>query len=552
MPTFREQIANLIGGDARQREIGRFQAEAREAVQALVETRRYVMSPESMLRSLGEMDNRLIDLLLSQRGQMRLIPTADRMQQWSENDRLAAVADSRWMYHYDVMVWRAVQMWTDFGFGQNVIVEPADEALAKVWEEFWKARRNRSVIGQRKIHTLSNALLTDGEYFLIFYVSTLDGTCTIRRLSTDRILEIKTDHDDPDVKLFYVQNTATGQVWYPDWQASAEQLDAYLAANPLPDGAKRADEIRENTHVVAMHVALDDDGGRGWPQLRRALDWARAYKDFLQNRASVAAAVAMYVDRLKVKGGQRAVDNVIDRLQSHFARSTEAGIDRNPTPPAGSTWVENEAIARERMPLTTGAGDAQVDGMTIAGQFASGAGIPLHYLNRSDAMQNRAIAQESGRPWYEQIQRYQSFWVDVLSDIVEVVGRMAVTYGNNKTITDYAVEVTLDSPSDNDIAEIVSALAAIADAASSGVLDAEVGNRAVEELTRLALSALGVRDADSLLHPDGETDPGDGMDDDTDAMDAAIENLRVGKTTPERFIEFVKAELTSRNDHHAH
>jgi len=554
MPTFREQVANLIGGDARTREIERFQAEAREAVQALVETRRYVMSPESMLRSLGEMDNRLIDLLLAQRGNLRLIPTADRAQMWGENDRLAAVADSRWMYHFDVMVWRAVQMWTDFGFGQHVGVTPADEALTETWEEFWTARRNRPVIGQRKVHTLSSTLLVDGEFFLVFYVSTLDGTCTIRRLSTDRIAEIKTDRDDPDVKLYYVQHTANGQVWYPDWQATEAQLETI----PLPDGARRADEMRDNTHVVAMHVALEEENGRGWPQLWRALDWARAYKDFLQNRASVAAAVAMYVDKLKVKGNQRAVDNVIDRLQSHFARAADAGLDRNPTPPAGSAWVENEALSRERMPLTTGAGDAQTDGMTIAAQFASGAGIPLHYLNRSDAMQNRAVAKESSRPWYEQIQRYQAFWVDVLADVVEVVGRMAAEYGKHKG-DDFSAEIVLDSPFDNDIGEIVSALDAVSSATSAGVLPAEIGERATVELARELLSALGVRNVDGVLYPEDEAvpddePPADGAPQYTggDAMDAAIENLRAGKINTVQFLAFALAEVASRNGHHAH
>ena len=163
---------------------------------------------------MAESDPRLVDLIMRQRGYTSLVGGQGIDFLWSEQARLAEVQNSRWMYHYDVTVERAVQMWTDFGFGQHVAVTPADEALAGAWHECWSARRNRSVFGARHVHELSNWLLVDGEWFLVAFVSTLDGSVTFRRHSTDKFTRIVRDPADPETPLYYVQATAEGEVYF--------------------------------------------------------------------------------------------------------------------------------------------------------------------------------------------------------------------------------------------------------------------------------------------------------------------------------------------------
>lgn len=540
--TFRERVANIIGGDLRQNEVKKIE----QFGELLRRARDYAYSPETVIQQLSEVDSQLLDLLMRQRGLVPLLGERGAGMAWTETDRRAAVSDSRYMYHYDVMTARAINLWTNFGFGQHVRVVPKDEQLQEAWSEFFNARRNRPILGQRKIHQLSNILLRDGEYFLVYYVSTLDGEITLRRLSTDQIAEIIHEAGDPDIPLYYVQNAPVtvggrtyGAVYYADWQATPEQLEKVT----IPEGAIRADDLRENTRVVVQQVALDGEGGRGWPQMYRALDWARAYRNFLQDRASVAAAVAMYVDKLKVQGNQRAVDAVISSLQSTLTQANSLGaLDRNPPPAAGSNWVENGSITRERMPLTTGAGDAQTDGMTIAAQFASGSDVPLHFLNRPDAMQNRAVARESGLPWYETIQRYQAFWVDVFADMVEIVGRMANEYGQ-ASIDDFAAVITLDSPFEADVTETVALISAVSQAVGVGSLNGSVGQRVNERLLNLALTALGARDAETLTTPTPAATP-------TPASDAglpeaalkAVKNFYAGRITDQQLSEYLKLE----------
>ena len=495
MATIRERIADALLGDERKK--------LKEAVSIMADYRHYVVSPVSMLKQLGELDSRTVDLLLQQRGYRMMGDSAGNESWNSESARLEAVAESRRMFHMDVLVRRSVAMWTDFGFGQKPNVQPRDEALAEVWTDFWEARRNKPLLKARKVHELSNALVKDGELFLVGYISTLDGSVTLRKLPTEKIKTLVTDPDDEDVVLYYGQETPDGVVLYPNWEATEADLERAVR----PDGAKTIDEImaakRDNqaTKAVVLHVAVNEQRGRGWPQLQQALVWARTYKDFLGDRAAVARAVAMYVDKVKVKGGQRAVDDVRARLESALARgSGEFGSDRNPPAVAGSDWIQNDAVDRERMPLSTGAGDAQTDGMTLAAQFAAGAGVPLHWLGRADAMQNRAVARESALPWYEQIQRYQDLWRDVFGDLVALVGWAKETYGQEAFETMEA-DVTLDSVFDADVAETVALMTAVNAAVKEGTLDGAAGEAAVTKLVEISLMAVGVREAGALLAP---------------------------------------------------
>lgn len=488
----------------------------REAADIARGLRLHAMTPEALQDALAEVDPRLVDLIYRQQGWSRV--GASEAELFTEEERLAKVNESRWMYRYDPQTWRSVNLWTDFGFGQQVKITPKDEALAEVFKAFLEAPANGYILNPRKMaDVLSNKLITGGEHFLVFFASTVDGACTLRRLTTSQIRTIVYDKDDSDVPLWYLRDTADGTIAYPDWRATPEQLEN----TPPPDKAKPIADVLSGqeraTVAVILHVAVDEENGRGWPLIARALAWFRAYKEFLENRASVAAAIATYVDKVKVQGGSRAADAMVTRLESALTRLS-AGGETNPPPAAGGTWVENAMVDRQRLSLGTGAGDAQTDGMTIASQGATGAGVPIHFLNRPDTMQNKSVARESGLPWYEQIQRYQTLWVSVFQDMVNIVARFATEYGG-KSFADTTADVTLDSPFDADITELVSALGAVGSAAQAGTLLDGPAERVTSKLTMLLLTAFGIRGADEIV---AVTDDDLQREDDNKAMAKAI------------------------------
>ncbi len=443
MPTIRQRIGRLV-----LREQYRELTMQAEAFQVAYEKAPHWMSQQGLL---SELDSRTMSYLQRHMGYNQIASWGGKEP--GEEDRRREVANARQYYQWDPVTGQAVALWTDFGFGQTITVTPNDPAAEEDWTEFWRAKRNRPLLGARKIHKLSDRLLVDGELFLPFFVDKENGESTLRHIDTLEITGLVRDPDDKEMVLYYRREFTAGKshtptTWYyPDWQAEPEAL----ARADLPQNAIIASDQRNGTDIVVLHVAISEVDGRGWPLMTRGSPWAKAYWDFLQDRAAIARKVAMYVDKLKVKGGSRALDHVKNAIQSSMV-TAPGGWETNPPAVAGSDWLENEAVKRERLPQATGAGDARIDGMTILSQAGIGMGITNPaLLGRPDAMQNRATARELALPMIRRWDRYQLFWGSVWRDIVEIVLSMKEKYagasyddkGANVS-TDAAIQIELD------------------------------------------------------------------------------------------------------------
>lgn len=397
---------------------------------------------------LKELDSQTIDLLVRHAQDREL--TRTWTPQEAELDRLRAVKESRHLYRYDVVSKRIIGLWTDFGYGKQMEVIPRDAGALAVWKEFVNAQRNAPILKPRRVHMLSDTVLMDGEIYLAFFVDKTTGDCTVRRINTDQITQLVPDVDDEDSILYYKREwTRTGEtmpqvLYYRDWQA--EEKD--LAQIKLPVEARKADGEMSETDVVMMQIAHDEMANRGWPLMTAGAVWTRAYKNFLQDRAAVAKAVASVVDKLTAKGGSRGIEAIRRRLESSLMNATST-YETNPPPVAGSTWIENEALSRQRMPLSTGAGDAQIDGAALLGMVGLSGGIYAHWLGRGEAFRlATATAMES--PTYRQFLRYQAFWEDAWRDIAKVVFWAKTEYGAG-SFEDEEVDIASDAIIQTDI-----------------------------------------------------------------------------------------------------
>lgn len=452
-----------------------------------------VMPEAQVVRALQEADSFLLHRVLEQRGWL----LAMRGEwEYTEEDRLRAVTEARRMYDTDMQVQAAVTSWTDFGFGIDVAVEPRDEALAEVFDEFWTARRNQPVLGQRNLYEMSNTLINEGEVFLVVFGSRLDGKATVRQLRTNDITEVVKHPDDPDTPLYYVRGIAgKPSVYYPDWRATKEQLalvdipsNAVLAADQYKK-VEVGGKPTPVTSVVMVHLAYSKRNGRGWPMFKTMYVWARMLQQFLENRAAVTRAVATYVDEIIHKGGQRVQDALEARFTSGLSGS-QWYDSTNPMPPAGSTLIHNQALDVERRSLQTGATDALADYQMFACQVARGSLTPIHVIV-PQAMSNRATAYEQSKPWYRALQRYQLFWTDVFTDLVEVVA-MIYALATGTEFDDLETDVSLQSPIDASADEYAAGIGAIKDASLAGAVPAEIATTAIIRLIERLLTALGI------------------------------------------------------------
>lgn len=516
--TLKEAVARVVMGD-RLKELKR----TTNLVIDFYERRQYIRTPEQFMETMSEVDPRLVDLMLR-----RINQGTGFLDYTNETIRREIVTESREAYVWDPVTGRIVDLYTDFGFAINIEIVPQDSAAIEPWGEFFTATRNSAVLGTRSISILSQEVLTAGELFFVMFISKTDGQSTLRYIKTEEIVEIITLPDDGGIPLFYIREYSPSEgsvpikVAYPDWRATPAEL---LKAK-LPDDIKLAhkertvslgNDTQAGTDVKMLHAAHRVKSGslRGFPLMTAGVDWARAYRNFLQDRAAVARAVATFVDKLSTKGGSRAKDQLIATLQSGLVGNPSRGYDDNPPPAAGSTWVDNEQLTRDRMPLTTGAGDAEKDGSGLLGQAGLAGGVYLHWLGRGPSYR-LATATAMELPVLRAFNRYQLFWSSVWSDIGKIVLTAQELY-NRASYKTKEVDVNLDPVIQIAIEEIAKTGDMLTDMVDRGMISVKQSIPIAVQLLRISLGKIGVTDTTKMLDIKAERETGGAMQTKEDA-----------------------------------
>lgn len=461
--TIREAPARL-GRALMSQEYHQLRAQA-EAFQATMQVAPYLMNRDHLLETL---DQNTLDFLSSMRGFEMIGHTGGKG--WpSERERNAMVLLSRNRFLYDSLARRAVWLWTDYGFGQQITVKGADPDGDAIWQDFWSSPANAPILGGMFVQENSDVRLYDGECLFAFFISKANGDVKVRRIPTDEVGEILSDPDDAVKPVLYKRTwnpagSVSGETtYYRDWAASQEDVDRVVGAHNI-DTEDLAGNRRQGTVVMAMNVPFVRVRGRGWPMLTTVVPWARAYQQFVQDRIAVARSRAQFTEELMVQGGSRAVQAIAQSLRSGL--QTGSGYyETNPPPGAGSIDVHNAGYERRRLDQSTGASDAQVDSMIIHGQGATGAGIPSFLLGRTDSMQNRATAEATLGPTIRQWERYGLQWSLVFEDMYNLVLDSAEQYGpfKKRRFETREVQVSMANPVDTIFHELVTGLTAAYD-----------------------------------------------------------------------------------------
>lgn len=525
--TLKERVTNYLLGEERQK----LQESAQLLYNAYLEGP-FSLTPEQLIGQLQEQDSALLYDLVQNLYWESLGTLGYGRDLLGERNR--AIDESRRLWKYNPLAQWMVNLWTNYGFGESVAVTPRDPEAAGVWDEFWTAPRNQTVLAaDRAADILSNWTLVDGDRFLAFFISTLDGECTVRKISTKEIVEIVTDPDDSSIPLFYkrqwtAQDGTATTMYYPDWEALFHDLEnpedsSSLARAKLPRDAKRADGQNSNTTVCILHIAFnnkDEESLFGWPLLAAGSPWIRSQKKFMEDRLAVASAKAMYVRRAKISGGSRAVDTVVANLRSTLSATNR--VETNPPAIAGSTLVENKAVDTTDFPMRTGAADARIDHEAFAWMALLSGGVFPHWAGMGDAYR-LATATAMEAPLQRQFSRYQAFWAAQFRKMVRIVLRAEEVF-TDALFETYAAEVNIDKLVEVDLPGMTEALGRVFNLiinplAMLHAIPTEVVQGMLQATLRVVLQALGV-DAEPIIGDEmwvlPEPEPGTtGAQDDT-------------------------------------
>jgi len=502
--------------------------EQRRAQQAIrdtwqwAQTGRPISEVEDRVRALSEYDDEYLDLLVQ-----------DLVWDYMGTQGTTAARERKWAVDGSRQAWRsqsplaqwAIWTWTAWGLGDSVAISAEDEQNAQpVLDEFLSAARNAAVLGQDRLHRLSERTLIDGNAFLAFFASTVDGLCTVRTVSQDEI-EIVCNPEDNQVPWFYKRTytDASGtprDLYYPDWALYFGGKDAPLTVeeawerlrdnNLVSPAAQRADQAQSArlggmeeepaTAVCMLHIAhnvKENDDAWGWPLLTVALPWLRTHKRFAQARFTVALSVAQFVRRSKVAGGSRAVASVIDTIASNLSQTQYT--DTNPPAAAGSWHVENKAVDTSELPMRTGAGDAEADNKLFAWMVAIACGLNTVSIGLDASRWATAIQMDKVQSYL--MTRYKTFWSAQFTRMARIVFSFAERFGG-KSFSSMNVQVSVDSFSLPDFPDIVESesrmMAELTNSVAAGIIPADAAAAIQARMVETALQALGLSDAADL------------------------------------------------------
>ncbi len=321
------------------------------------------------------------------------------------------------------LIKRGAEICAMYVFGRGVEIRSEDQAADDVIQTFIAA--NQAELGHVGLADKEKSIQTDGS--LYFGLRTMpDGSVTLQMVDPLEIMEVITDPEDRACPWYFYRNwQAAGdpisgpsstpmKCWYPS-------VD--LVMNP-PKGWVKPAQVQNTTvnfDMPIMRVKIGSPANWLWgiPPLYASIDWGRAYKDFLEDWATVQRTLARFALVIETKGGAGAIAAYQALLQTTFADSSGTQIERNPPPVVGSAHVsgpDNKISAFK----AGGASTAPEQARRLLLMVAAAQGMPETFYGDASTG-SLATAQSLDRPTELKFREIQQRWVHTLTTMLRYV-----------------------------------------------------------------------------------------------------------------------------------
>lgn len=435
---------------------------------------------------------------------------------------------ARVMYIKNPLIRRGVSVQALYVFGQGVQISGHNAAVNAVVQAFLDDTKNQAELTGHQARELKETDLSlFGNLFFVFFVNRSTGRVQVRSINEDEVAEIICNPEDAKEPWYYKRvwseerlNLESGQTelvqrtaYYPDWLY-------YPVQRPVRIGPH---EVRWDAPVYHAKVGGLSDMRFGVSEAYAAIDWARAYKSFLEDWATLTRAYSRFAHKMTVPGGKGNVSAAKARLATTVGMGSG---ETNPPPTVGSTFIAQQGVDLQPMRIG-GANVTAEDGRRLMLMVASAYGLPESFFG-DVSVGNLATAKSLDRPTELKMRSRQQLWAEIFRNILQFVLRWAVlapngalhgTVINEEDGTprivaldpesgeelDTTIDVNFPPILEHDVDALIRATvsAATLDGKSlAGTIDAKM-------VSRMLLSALGVENIDTILEelfPDPESD----------------------------------------------
>ncbi len=442
--------------------------------------------------------------------------------------QLCQIARIAWlMWLKNPLIRRGVDVQAHYVFGQGINIRAEDEQVNEVVQHFLDDAKNKTELTSHQARMQKDQeLAIFGNIFFVFFTNTrTNGWARVRTIPLDEIADIITDPGDAKTPWYYkrtwternLDGTSTSKTaLYPDWRYRPKQKPAKVNALQV---------LWENP---VYHVKMGTVGNMryGVPEVYSAIDWAKAYKAFLEDWATLTRAYSRFAHVLTTTGGAKGVAAAKAKLGTTIGSGT---TETNPPPVVGSTFIGAEGVNLAPYRIG-GANVAAEDGRRLLLMVCAGLGWPETFFG-DVSVGTLATATSLDRPSELRMRSRQTLWADVHRDILgyqieqslrapsgvlkggriteDDDGTPVIDLGTTtdeqgqEVQRDATVSITFPSLLEHDVAASVGAIVDAATLKGSQLAD----TLDPKTITRLLLSALGDQDADAtmdLIYPPEE------------------------------------------------
>jgi len=306
-------------------------------------------------------------------------------------------ATSRAMNAMNPFVKRGVNARISYVWGKGVSFDKIENAQDIVDDN------RRRLFSPQAFEERERVLATDGNLFLAHPRSEArDDGETSFRIVLDQITGSVSNPDDKEDIWYYKRewsvvttNGTTGEQvtknnvrWYPSMQY-ALKLEKQSKALPRRWGKAGVDQ-----NFVIQHETVNKQVGWRWgvPDIMPVIFWAKAYKEYLEDNATLVKAYSRLAWQVKLPSGQ-AGPGIASQLMAPPSRDPMTGELRD----VGGTMLGGGGV--EMAPLATNASSIDFSkGAPLASAIASGLEVSMVVITSDAGTANRSAAESLDLP----------------------------------------------------------------------------------------------------------------------------------------------------------
>lgn len=334
-------------------------------------------------------------------------------------DKIAAMARVYWLKN--PLVKRAVATQANYVFGQGVDVVAADEDVQTVVDAFMKDSKNRAELtGEQAMLTKETELQVTSNLFFTFFTDPLNGATRVRTIPLNEITRIIYNPDDSKEPWYYYRQ------WQQPKEAGSQKYEMHQAMYPdinyMPKGGlpKHFNGIEVMVLNPVYHVKTNclSDMEYGVSEIYAAIDWAKAYKDFLEDWYTIVKSLSKFAWKATSKSGATGMAQAKQVLEGAINGGSNP-MNSDLPGQAAQVWMSSDNFDLAPMPKS-GATVAVDDGRRALLMVCAATGIYEHYFG-DPSTGNLATAKAMEQPMLLMFQERQELWTDVFNTILGYV-----------------------------------------------------------------------------------------------------------------------------------